>query len=101
MSVCLCDNDARKEEEQRVVSYRRFSYLLCSLQTYKHTHILVQMSRAVSLYRSLLRASAEFKDYSLRQYATRRVKTDFRANATLAASEAEAAMVEGERQLAA
>ena len=50
-------------------------------------------SNALSLYRSLLRASGGFTNYNFRAYAQRSVRERFRANAGLSDAEAIAAAV--------
>ena len=56
--------------------------------------------RAVCLYRNLLRTSSSFRDYSLRNYASRRVKEEFRENRNASESESASLLSSGEEQLA-
>jgi hypothetical protein len=57
-------------------------------------------TRALGLFRQLMRASRGFTNYNFREYALRRVRTGFREGAAAADGAASLKLVhEGERQL--
>mmetsp|Transcript_5579 Transcript_5579/g.14167 ORF Transcript_5579/g.14167 Transcript_5579/m.14167 type:complete len:93 (-) Transcript_5579:243-521(-) len=49
-------------------------------------------AEVLNLYRSMLRSSAKFSNYNIREYTKRKVQEGFHANARLAGEEAAAAV---------